>query len=150
MKVKTIVISTTLIPSRLIYRKEIYSITHIKNEYIIKTYKVFEVDGKVNRIYLESKHPNCDPKTNEFCLPEELKNQKLKKVKKSIEYFLTTFNLDDCYFVPWEDFKYKSKEGEMTKIEKKLENMELLKPKNNDKLSRLFRKIKIIISQKEN
>jgi len=101
-------------PSLLKLRNEFKEITFVKDEYIIKNVKIFYTkveDGiKVGKVFIDAKHPNSDPRTNEFCVATEIKNLKSIDINVLIpllEQMFTTYNLDNPYYSPFGDFKYK-------------------------------------------
>ena len=96
-----------IVPTILIYKRKIHKIEQIDKKYYIKEYKVKTFKNKIFKLTLDVPHPNCDPDTKEFCLPihligEELNNEATYK----IETMLRTFNLDGCYFKPWNELRY--------------------------------------------
>ena len=107
MRIKEEIISKILVPERVIHNGKVYKLTNLGSKYIIKKYTVKTVNKKIDMVYLNSIHPNCDPNTNEFCIPNILRQHKFtKKTQRMLEQILTTFNLDDCYFKPWDDISY--------------------------------------------
>lgn len=107
MKIKEKTISKILVPERLVHNKRVCKITGLESKYIIKKYTVKIVNGKIDSVYLDSVHPNCDPNTKQFCIPNILRQQKFnKKTQPILENIIITFNLDDCYFKPWGDISY--------------------------------------------
>ena len=105
------IIKQRIVPNRCIITSERYEIINIKPEYIVKEY-VLEVDenNMLQSLFLKkSKHPNCDPNTNRFCNPTEFNKISYPLDKYSsfyIQCMLEVFNLDACYFRPWNDFVY--------------------------------------------
>ena len=100
-------ISTNLSPLRFFYKGETFPISKIKNDDIITRYKVYLVNGSIDRIIINAKHPNAHPGTGEFCLDKQIKNQIFdNRMKKFIEMVMCNFYLDDCYFKPWLDFDW--------------------------------------------
>lgn len=96
-----------IIPRKLIFNNQLYKITNLEKKFEIKGYTVKTVDGKIDMILLKNPHPNAYPKTGEFCIPSTLRNHKLSKdTKKAIKSMLLCFNLDDCYFTPWDEIEY--------------------------------------------
>ena len=107
MKIKKETINKILVPEKMIYNRKVYKITGLESKYIIKKYTVKTVNGKIDSVYLDSLHPNCDPDTKQFCIPNILRQQKFnKKIQPILENIIITFNLDDCYFKPWGDISY--------------------------------------------
>lgn len=74
---------------------------------MITNYKIYIVDGRIDKVIIDSKHPNADPDTGEFCLDEQIKKQEYNNnLRKFIEMVMCNFYLDDCYFKPWLDFSW--------------------------------------------
>jgi len=101
-------IKEEIVPNRLIYKKRSYVIKRVANKFKIKGIKIyFTQSGKLEKVIINGEHPNSNPETGEFCLPENLIFREADSmVLPTIESVLRTFNLDDCYFQPWEDFSY--------------------------------------------
>lgn len=100
-------IEKQIIPNRLIYNKKSFNIVEINSDCVIENYFVHTIDDKIEKVILESEHPNCDPETGIFCLPERLYNKKISSKKLDlIEKMFETFNVDNCYQSLWHKFKY--------------------------------------------
>lgn len=109
MKIKERMFHKIIVPERMIFNTKVHKITGIAPQYIIKEYIVKTVDKKIDTVCLKSSHPNCDPNTKQFCIPHMLRQYKFnKESQKMLEFILGTFNLDDCYFKPWNDIRYMS------------------------------------------
>lgn len=88
-------------PIRMKYKNEYYEILASSIKFLIKKYKVRLVDGKLNEIYVDGEHPNSDPLTNQFCIPDELRFKMWdESLMREAEYHMAFYNLDDCYFEP--------------------------------------------------
>jgi len=99
--------NTHIFPLRFFYKGDTFPISKINKEYMITNYKIYLVDGYIDKVIINSKHPNADPDTGEFCLDEQIKKQKYDhKVRNFIEMVMCNFYLDDCYFKPWLDFSW--------------------------------------------
>jgi len=96
-----------IVPNRFFCKEGVFRITEIASKYVINEYMI-EVDNNcINKVIIDAKHPNSDPRTNEFCLPKSLKGRKLNKLTLLlIESMLSSFHLDDCYFSPLEELKW--------------------------------------------
>lgn len=98
-------------PRKLIFRNEIYAITKLARKFEIATYVVKTVEGKIDMVLLNNPHPNAIPSSGEFCIPHNLRNHELTTNSKNmITSMLLCFNLDDCYFTPWDEIEYKKQE----------------------------------------
>lgn len=90
-----------IVPNRLIKNKSAYEITYLDPLYFINGFMVITEQDFVKTITLFGYHPNRDPITNLYCLPD---------YKKGVEYNKTyfdmlmvnikTYYLDNCFFIP--------------------------------------------------
>lgn len=95
-------------PKRMIFKNQLYIIDEIDSKYNIRGYTIKTYDNIINQIILNVKHPNANPNTGELCIPEFLKKHIItKKSLTMIKGILYCFNLDDCYFTPWNEMIYK-------------------------------------------
>ena len=98
-------------PKKLVFRNELYTITELAEKFKIVSYVVKTVNGKIDMIILNNPHPNAIPKTGEFCIPHSLRRHELtENTKRIIKNMLACFNLDDCYFTPWDEIQYEKQE----------------------------------------
>lgn len=108
MEIQDIEVTAFIMPRKLIYKNEIYQITKLKKKFEIRNYIVKTVNDKIDMVILNNSHPNAIPRTGEFCIPNSLRQHELTKESNSmIISMLSCFNLDDCYFTPWDEIKYK-------------------------------------------
>lgn len=99
------------VPYKLIFKNQIHEITDLDRKFIIKDYKIKTVNGNIDTITLSNPHPNANPRTGEFCIPHSLRKLQLNEnTLNMIKSMLCCFNLDDCYFTPWDEIKYKKQE----------------------------------------
>ena len=90
-----------LIPKTVISDGKINVIKHIDSKYLIRGYIVETLNDYIDNVFISSPHPNCDPNTSKFCIPNILRKRKFdKQTEKIIEAILITLNLDNCYFRP--------------------------------------------------
>jgi len=89
-------------------------ITWVHEKYVSTRLKIhcFESNGivKLNKVELNSRHPNADPRTKELCLPDELKDLKhfdINTMLPFIENMIIVFNLDSSYYNPIGDYRFK-------------------------------------------
>lgn len=88
-------------PNRVVMKKNVYEITYIHEEYIINGFCVKTENDFVHQITLFGFHPNRDPDTNLYCLPDYKKG-----VKYTEQYYQTlltnikTYYFDNCFFTP--------------------------------------------------
>ena len=99
-----------IIPNRVIFGNELNEIVELDNKYKITEYyiTVTEVNNgyQITKVQIDTIHPNSNPDTSEFCIPKGIKYDN-ERTPKELERMFKTFNLNDCYFQPWEDFKFK-------------------------------------------
>lgn len=111
MKIKTHNIREVNVPRKLIFKNQIYEITNLDRKFVIKDYKIKTVDGNLDMIILNNPHPNANPTTGEFCIPHKLRQLSIDtKTLNMIKSMICCFNLDDCYFTPWDEIEYKQQE----------------------------------------
>ena len=111
MEIKRSKVRELIVPQRLIFKNELYKITDYKDRYITRGYTVVLVNEKIDDIIISNLHPNANPKTGEFCIPYSLKKFPLNdETEKMIYSMLSSFNLDDCFFTPWNEIKYQKQE----------------------------------------
>lgn len=113
-----------LVPERMIHNNKIYRITKIDPNYIIDKYSVRVTDGKnkLISIKLDADHCNADPYTDLFCLSANVKYKVLSNdLIKLIENLIRTYNLNNCYFTPFNYIEFVPYDHEeyKKKIEKK-------------------------------
>jgi len=95
------------VPSKAVYRKQVYDILDYDDRLIIKGYKIRIKEGRIKCLTLKSEclHPNCNPYNNEFCLPHTVIGGQLgDQMLFRINQLLSTYYLDDCYEFPRELF----------------------------------------------
>lgn len=96
-------------PNRVIKNQNVYEITYIDPIFIMSGFVVMTENRYIQNILLFGYHPNRDPKTSLYCLPE-----RKKQVDFTEQYFkllltnLKTYYLDDCFYTPsLSQLKYK-------------------------------------------
>jgi hypothetical protein len=105
MKIQETFFDRIIIPDKAIYRGEPYRM-NVESKFIIKGFKVKVINDKIFQIFIRGRHPNANPKTREFCLPNILRKLPLNEESlKFIHNQLGCFNLDDCYFMPWNEIE---------------------------------------------
>lgn len=108
MKIQTKRIMEIVVPGKLIFKNQMHHITNISKKFIIRDYKIKTVDGKIDTVILNNPHPNADPRSGEFCIPPQIREWEVnKKSLNFIRMMMYCFNLDDCYFTPWDEIEYK-------------------------------------------
>lgn len=100
----------TIIPNIMIYKNEIYDIESIDESLVINGYTLEVRKNKLLKVYLNNIHPNCNPETLEFCLPDDLIEIEFsEKIVDMIEYLIKIYNIDSCYFSPWNKITYRKR-----------------------------------------
>ena len=108
MKIQTKKIREIHVPNKLKFKNIIHEITNLDKKFIIKDYQIKTNDDKIDTVILYNPHPNANPQTGEFCIPYNLRDFEInEKSLNIIKILLCCFNLDDCYFTPWDELKYK-------------------------------------------
>jgi hypothetical protein len=90
-----------IIPDRMIKGKNVYEIIEIDELLHINGFIVITENELVYNVILLGYHPNRDPDTKQYCLPDRKK--KVKFDQSYLDMLLTnikTYYLDDCYWVP--------------------------------------------------
>lgn len=101
-----------IIPNKLICNNSLYDITLNSDKYIIKRIVIVtNENNKISRIMIldgDGIHPNCDPESKEFCLPDSIKGMEFNdNTLEVIENTIKIFNFDSAFFQPWNDFNIK-------------------------------------------
>jgi len=111
MKIKDHLIRGLFIPSKLIFENNLYMITKLPMKFYIKDYIIKTVNDNIDMVIIKVPHPNANPKSGSFCIPHKLRSEKLSEgTKIIIQNMLCCFNLNDCYFTPWDEIEYKKQE----------------------------------------
>lgn len=107
MNIKVVETKKIIVPKRMVYRRELYRIVDIDPKFVIRNYTIRLFDNKIESVFLDAPHPNSDPTTGEFCIPNELRELTLNsETREFIEHLFNVFNIDNCYFTPWGDINY--------------------------------------------
>jgi hypothetical protein len=107
MKVLTESIKRIIIPDKLIYKDEMYRIIDLHSKFIINEIEIKTVNKKIDLIKVRSPHPNVNPVNRNLCFPHRMRSLCLtKNTIIMIESILRCFNLDNCYFTPWDEIEY--------------------------------------------
>lgn len=107
LEIKDTIVRNVVVPDKLIYRNEIFKIIDIHPKFIIKGFIVKTVNGNLDIIKVSNPHPNVNPINKNLCIPNRLRTLPLTpNTIIMIETILRCFNLDDCYFTPWDEIQY--------------------------------------------
>ena len=99
-----------IFPDKLIYDHSFYKIKVTDPDYVINGFQVYTEENKIQKIKLNCSHPNCNPNTKEFCIPDCVKNLEINEESlKTIISMLKLFNFDNSYYQPWISFDYVTK-----------------------------------------
>lgn len=98
-----------IIPNRVIEKGHAYEITQISEILYINGFLVITENDLVQTVILFGHHPNRDPETYQYCMPDHKKG-----VVYNTTYYsrllinIKTYYLNDCFFVPSKkDLAYK-------------------------------------------
>jgi len=102
-------INKKILPSLIITNHKLYKILSIVDpDLIIKNYSIIIKHGKIKKVKIVGRHPNANDLNNEFCLPTGVIGKQLNSdIIKFIEYLISTYFLDNCYFRPYGMITYK-------------------------------------------
>ena len=91
-----------IIPNRVIKKREAYQITLLSPFLTINGFTVvLDSEKLIENIFLFGLHPNCDLKTNLYCLAKHHKGVKFdEEYYENFKNNLRVYYLDDCYYVP--------------------------------------------------
>lgn len=98
-----------IVPKYVVRNSKVYKIYYLNPMWFINGFIVYVENDKVCTVSIFGKHTNADPKTNVFCLREDMKNVifDLKYFYNLLEAF-EIFSLDSCHCLPREgDIRYK-------------------------------------------
>lgn len=105
---KTHIFIKQIIPNRVIKDKNVYKIKYLNEIYYLDGFEVSTENDKVINVRVFGFHPNCDPDTDNFCLPDFKKG-----VYLTTEYLnliitnIQTYYLDNSFFNPTgKDLRY--------------------------------------------
>lgn len=108
---KTYLYVGKIFPDIVIKDRNAYEIVFIDESFILQGFTIttYTEENKISCINLFGDHPNCDPNTNAYCLPEAKVGMKLDENTLSLLMKnFKTYYLDSAYFIPQEkDLKYK-------------------------------------------
>jgi hypothetical protein len=100
-------------PNKLICNETMYDVYVVDKRYIISEFDVIlDKDKKIDKVIItKGKHPNCDPQTGEFCIPEYLRElQFTQKSFTMIKEMFKIFNFESAYYLPWSAIEYSNQQ----------------------------------------
>jgi len=90
-----------IIPDRIIMDKNVYEITYIDPRYHLNGFEITTENDKIHLIRVFGYHPNSDPDTDNFCLPDFKKDVYLTSEYLNMLFTnIKTYYLDTCFFNP--------------------------------------------------
>jgi hypothetical protein len=111
MDLKKVEVRNLIGPQKIIHNGDVYRIIKYPRKYLIKGYKLTLIDGKLDNVHINGEHPNAQPSTGKFCIPNELRKMPFDhNTKQLLETILSHFNLNNCYFTPWNEIQYRKQE----------------------------------------
>jgi len=111
MEIRDHLIRGLFIPNKLVFKNTLYTITKLPKKFYIKDYIIKTVNDNIDLIIINVPHPNANPKNGNFCIPHKLREEKISdNIKVIIQTMLCCFNLNDCYFTPWDEIEYEEQE----------------------------------------
>jgi hypothetical protein len=89
-------------PNRVVKNKNAYEITHLSPFLKINGFAVtVNPKGLVENIFLFGLHPNCELKTNLYCLAKHHKGVQFnEEYYENFKNNLRVYYLDDCHYIP--------------------------------------------------
>lgn len=88
MNVKKVEVRKPIGPKKIVHDGDIYRIINYPEKYFIKGYHLTIIDGKIENVFVNGSHPNAEPSTGKFCIPNELRkmdfNTQTKKLLETI------------------------------------------------------------------
>ena len=98
---KTHIFIQKIIPNRVIKDKNVYEITYLDSMYHLDGFEITTENDKVFNVKIFGFHPNSDPDTDIFCIPDFKTGVYL--TKEYLDLIVTnvqTYYLDKCFFNP--------------------------------------------------
>jgi len=104
----TVPVQVEIVPDRLIFKQQVKPIIDVDEKFVFYGFTMqFSDDNLLRRVKIPGVHPNCDPSSGLLCLPKDLEfQQRSEFLIPTVISLLKTFNLDDSYFQPWNEFEW--------------------------------------------
>lgn len=100
-----------IIPCRAYDGLDVYRISNIPYYYIINRIRICTIHNKIMIVYLDTIHPNANPISLKYCLPEIMIESYLNESSLYLlKNFIERYNLHSCYFTP-KDIEFVEKIG---------------------------------------
>lgn len=88
-------------PKKVIKKHNVYEITYLDPVFILSGFEVTTENNLVKTIKVFGYHPNRDPDTHLYCLPDYKRNKIFdQKFFELIVNNIETYYLDSCFFTP--------------------------------------------------
>jgi len=111
MNFKKLQVQKPIAPKKIIHNGDVYNILKYPDKYFIKGYKITLLNGKIYNVHINGAHPNAEPSTGKFCIPNDLRKIDFNaNIKKMLEIIMSQHNLNNCYFTPWNEIHYRKQE----------------------------------------
>jgi hypothetical protein len=96
-----------IIPDKLIYNEEIHEIRRLDKSLWINGFEIYlDENRNIEKVVIDGEHPNADPDTKVLCLTDDIIGKPLENILiPMILSSIATYNLNHCYFRPWEKIK---------------------------------------------
>jgi len=94
-------VNIRIIPRRMIYKRRIEPIRITNSNFILKGLTIYTFNNWIKEVTVHGLHPNASP-SGIYCLPQALQREYSEKVENAIIELVKIYNLDDCYFTPWQ------------------------------------------------
>jgi len=109
-----------IIPELVMKNQKVYNITYLNKILHLDGLEISIENEKVINIRLFGIHPNCDPDTDNYCLPDFKKGVKFSDKYLNLIYKnVKTYYLDSCYFNPPRKYLHYSDEMNSFKLDTK-------------------------------
>jgi len=111
MDLKKVEVRRAIAPQKIVHNGEVFEILKYPKKYFIKGYKVTLIDGKLDNVHIHGEHPNAEPRTGKFCIPNALRKKTFDQYSRlMLETIISQYNLNNCYFTPWNEIHYRKQE----------------------------------------
>ncbi len=111
MNIQKVDVRKPIGPKKIVHNGEVFQILSYPKKYFIKGYKITLVNGRIDNVHINGSHPNAQPHTGKFCIPNTLRKMDFNDdTQELLETILSQYNLNNCYFTPWNEIRYKRQE----------------------------------------
>jgi hypothetical protein len=111
MNIEKIEIRRPIGPKKIVHNGDVYKIIKYPKKYFIRGYRLTLINGKIDNVHINGEHPNAQPGTGKFCIPNDLRKIDYNdNTRNLLETILSQYNLNNCYFTPWNEIHYRKQE----------------------------------------